>query len=306
MQMILVLFLVSIGAFMLIHLVPGDPARITLGLRAPPSTVTRLDRQLGLDQPLLAQYWVFISHAVTSFNFGTSFQTQQPVGSEIIQRAGASLLLVSMSLLFSVIVAVPLGIIAAVRRRTPVDNAIQVVPTLTMVMPSFWLALLLVQVFSLRLGLLPTSGYGSTFPQHLQSLVLPAVTMALGLFPVLVRLLRSSVIEQMQSEYIEAARVRGLSEARVMLKHVLRNSAVSTVTILGLLAGLLLSATVIVEQIFSVPGLGSLMVSAVGARDFPVVSALVLLFGAAVLIASLVTDLTYALLDPRVRLGARE
>jgi peptide/nickel transport system permease protein len=305
MQMILVLLLVSIGAFMLIHLVPGDPAQVTLGLRAPPAQIARLDRQLGLDKPLLTQYWRFISHAVTSFNFGTSFQTQQPVGSEIIQRAGASLLLVAMSLLFSVIMAVPLGIIAAVRRRTPVDNAIQVVPTLTMVMPSFWLALLLAQVFSLRLGLLPTSGYGSTFPQHLRSLVLPAATMALGLFPVLVRLLRSSVIEQMQSEYIEAARARGLSNARVILKHVLRNSAVSTVTILGLLAGLLLSATVIVEQIFSIPGLGSLMVSAVGARDFPVVSALVLLFGAAVLIASLLTDLAYALLDPRVRLGAR-
>jgi peptide/nickel transport system permease protein len=306
MQMIVVLLLVSVAAFMLIHLVPGNPARVTLGVRASPSTVARLDHQLGLDQPLLIQYWHFISRAVTSFNFGTSFQTQQPVGSEIIQRSGASLLLISMSLLFSVIMAVPLGIIAAIRRRTPVDNAIQIVPTLTMVMPSFWLALLLVQVLSLRLGLLPTSGYGSTFPQHLQSLVLPAVTMALGLFPVLVRLLRSSVIEQMQSEYIEAARARGLSEARVMVKHVLRNSAVSTVTILGLLAGLLLSATVIVEQIFSIPGLGSLMVSAVGARDFPVVSALVLLFGAAVLIASLVTDLTYALLDPRVRLGARE
>lgn len=306
MQMIVVLLLVSIAAFMLIHLVPGNPARVTLGVRASPGTVARLDHQLGLDQPLLIQYWHFISRGVTSFNFGTSFQTQQPVGSEIIQRSGASLLLISMSLLFSVIMAVPLGIIAAVRRRTPVDNAIQIVPTLTMVMPSFWLALLLVQVLSLRLGLLPTSGYGSTFAQHLQSLVLPAVTMALGLFPVLVRLLRSSVIEQMQSEYIEAARARGLSEARVMVKHVLRNSAVSTVTILGLLAGLLLSATVIVEQIFSIPGLGSLMVSAVGARDFPVVSALVLLFGAAVLIASLVTDLTYALLDPRVRLGARE
>ena len=303
MQMILVLILVSLGAFMLIHLVPGNPARVALGLRASPGAVTKLDRQLGLDQPLIIQYWHFITRAVTSFNFGTSFQTQQPVGSEIIQRAGPSLLLVAMALTFSVLMAVPLGIIAAVRRRTRVDNAIQIVPTLTMVMPSFWLALLLVELFSLRLGLLPTSGYGSTFPQHLQSLILPSATMALGLFPVLVRLLRSSVIEQMQSEYIEAARARGLSETRVMLKHVLRNSVVSTVTILGLLAGLLLSATVIVEQIFSIPGLGSLMVSAVGARDFPVVSALVLVFGAAVLIANLLTDLAYALLDPRVRLG---
>jgi peptide/nickel transport system permease protein len=301
-QMIPVLILVSIGAFAMIHLVPGDPARLKIGLQGTPQQVAVVHRELGLDQPILTQYWHFMSRAVGSFDFGTSFETSQPVGTEIGQRVGASLLLVGMSLLFSLLVAVPLGIIAAMRKRTAVDKAIQVLPTLTMVMPSFWLALLLVELFSLRLRLLPTSGYGNSFPEHLRSLVLPAVTMALGLFPVLVRLLRSSVIETMQSEHIEAARARGLGETRVMVKHVLRNSVISTVTVLGLLAGLLLSATVIVEQIFSIPGLGSLLVSSVGRRDLPVVSALVLLFGAAVLIASLITDLTYALLDPRIRL----
>lgn len=301
-QMIPVLILVSIGAFAMIHLVPGDPARVKLGLQASSAQVEQAHQQLGLDEPILTQYWHFISRAVGSFDFGTSFETSQPVSQEIGQRAGASLLLVALSLLFSLIAAVPLGIIAAVRKRTAVDKAIQVLPTLTMVMPSFWLALLLVELFSLRLQLLPTSGYGNSLPQHLRSLVLPAVTMALGLFPVLVRLLRSSVIDTMQSEHVEAARARGLSETRVMVKHVLRNSVISTVTILGLLAGLLLSATVIVEQIFSIPGLGSLLVTSVGRRDFPVVSALVLLFGAAVLVASLITDLAYALLDPRVRL----
>jgi peptide/nickel transport system permease protein len=305
-QMIPVLLLVSIGAFALIHLVPGDPARVELGLLASPSTVARVHHQLGLDDPILTQYWHFISRAVSSFNFGISYQTQQPVSTVIGERVGASLLLVGMTLLLSMIMALPLGVIAAMRRGTRVDNAIQLVPTFTMVMPSFWLALLLIEVFSIRLGLFPTSGYGTTFPEHLHSLVLPAITMALGLFPVLVRLLRSSVIEQMQSEHVEAARARGLGEGRVMLKHVLRNSAISSVTVLGLLAGLLLSFTVVVEQIFSIPGLGSLLVSSVGARDFPVVSALVLLFGAAVLIASLVTDLVYAMLDPRVRLEARE
>lgn len=301
-QMLLVLLIVSIGAFAMIHLVPGDPARVKLGLRASPQQVARVHRELGLDDPILVQYWHFISRAVASFDFGTSFQTSQPVGTEIGERAGASLSLVGLSLLFSLLMAVPLGIVAAIRRRTRVDQAIQVLPTLTMVMPSFWLALLLVEVFSLRLGLLPTSGYGKTFPDHLRSLVLPALTMALGLFPVLVRLLRSNVIETMQREYTEAARARGLSELRVMVKHVLRNSVISTVTVLGLLAGLLLSGTVIVEQIFAIPGLGSLLVSSVGARDLPVVSALVLLFGAAVLVASLATDLAYAALDPRVRL----
>lgn len=301
-QMVPVLILVSIGAFVMIHLVPGDPARVSLGVLATPEQVAALHQQLGLDDSLLTQYWSFVSGAVGSFDFGTSFETSQPVSEEIGSRVGPSLLLVGMALLFSVIVAVPLGIVAAVRRHTRVDKAIQILPTLTMVMPSFWLALLLVQVFSLRLGLLPTSGYGDTFPEHLRSLVLPAVTLALGLFPVLVRLLRSSVIETLGSEHVEAARARGLGETRVLLKHVLRNSAISVVTILGLLAGVLFSATVIVEQIFSIPGLGSLLVSAVGRRDLPVVSALVLLFGAVVLVLSLLTDLVYAWLDPRVRL----
>src|SRR5581483_10674752 len=179
--MIPVLLLVSIGAFAMIHLVPGDPARIRLGLEATPARVARIHREMGLDQPILTQYWHFISRAVGSFDFGTSFETSQPVSTEIGQRVGASLLLVGMSLLFSLLMAVPLGIIAAVRRRTVVDKAIQVLPTLTMVMPSFWLALLLVELFSLRLRLLPTSGYGASFPEHLKSLVLPAVTMALGL-----------------------------------------------------------------------------------------------------------------------------
>jgi peptide/nickel transport system permease protein len=300
-EIIPVVVLVSIATFVLIHLVPGDPARLNLRLSATPEQVEKRRVELGLDQPLPTQYWNFVSGAAT-LDFGRSIDTGEDVRKLIIRRAGPSLLLVAYSLVICILIAVPLATLAAVRRGTWVDQAIRLASTVTFVMPAFWLALLLIMVVSLRMGVLPSSGYGETFPAHVESLTLPAVTMGLGLSPLLLRLLRSSVIETMQTEYVEAARVRGLSEARVMCRHVLRTSLMSTVTLLGILLGVLLSATVIVEQIFSIPGLGSLLVLAVDARDIPVVQALALLFGLAVPVASLLTDLVYASLDPRVRL----
>jgi peptide/nickel transport system permease protein len=299
--MVPVVLLVSTLAFVLIHLVPGDPARQNLPRQATQAQVDQRRAELGLDRPLPAQYFAFLGGALTG-DFGQSIGSREDVRSLIARRAGPSALLVAYALLVSVLLAFPLAIVAAMKRETWVDRTIQVVPTFTFVMPPFWLALLLITVFSLQLGLFPTSGYGDTFPEHVQSLTLPAVTMGLFLFPILVRLLRSGVIETMKMEYVEAARARGLSETRVMLKHVLRNSVISTVTILGFLLAVLLSATVIVEQIFSIPGLGSLLVSSVNGRDYPVVQALTLLFGLAVPVASLMTDLAYAALDPRVRL----
>jgi peptide/nickel transport system permease protein len=257
--------------------------------------------QLGLDRPLVRQYGDFISGAVT-FEFGRSMATGESVGSLVARRAIPSFLLVGYSLVLTVLISVPLATLAAVRRGRWIDQAIRAISTVTFVMPWFWLALLLIIVFSLRLKLLPTSGYGDTITQHLIRLTLPALTMALALAPVMMRLLRSTMIETMQSEYIEAARARGLRESRVMFKHVLRNSATSSVTLLGILLGVLLSATVLVEQIFAIPGLGSLLVSAVRARDFPVVQALTLVFGTAMVVSSLLADLAYAALDPRVRL----
>jgi len=174
--------------------------------------------------------------------------------------------------------------------------------TVTFVMPSFWLGLMLLLVVSVQLGLLPTSGYGETPFEHLQSLTLPALTVALALSPVLLRQLRASLIETMGMDYVEAARVRGLSERRVIFKHVMRNSLTSTLTFIGLAAGVLLSQTVIIENVFSIPGLGALLVDSVTGRDFPVIQALTLLFGAAVVLISITVDIGYALLDPRVRL----
>ncbi len=300
-DMIPVLICVSIAAFLVIHLVPGDPARQLLGFSASPRAVAALDHRLGLDRPLPAQYWDFLSGAF-HFDFGRSLQSRESVSELIARRAVPSLLLVAYTLVLTVVIAVPLATIAAVRRNGLVDQAIRMLTTITFVMPGFWLGLLLIEVVSLQLGLLPTSGYGDTPAEHLKSLTLPALTTALALAPLVLRQLRSSMIETLNAEYVEAARVRGLGPLRIMLKHVLRNSVISSVTLLGIIAGVLLSLNVIIENVFSIPGLGTLLVSAVDQRDFPIVQALTLVFGLAVVLASLLTDLFYAGLDPRVRL----
>lgn len=300
-EMVPVLLLMTIGAFLLIHLVPGNPARLSLPATATPEQIEQRSEQLGLNDPLLAQYWDFISGAV-EFDFGTSTSSDESVGTLISRRIAPSFLLVGYSILIMLVIAVPLGTLAALRKDSLIDQIIRLVSTVTFVMPSFWLAILLIILVSVQLGLLPTSGYGDTFAEHIEGLTLPAITMGLALWGLMMRLLRSAMIETMQKEYIEAARARGLGEGRVMFKHVLRNSLTSSIAVLGLLLGVLLSATVLVEQVFAIPGLGSLLVSAVGARDFPVVQALTLLFGAVMVVSSLLADLFLALLDPRVRI----
>jgi peptide/nickel transport system permease protein len=300
-DMIPVLLGVSIASFLVIHLVPGDPARVLLGVNATPGAVAGLRHQLGLDRPLPTQYWDYITDAVR-LDFGMPVKGSDSVAELIGRRLQPSFFLAAYTVLLTVLIAVPLATIAAARRNGLVDQAIRLLSTLTFVMPAFWLGLLLIEVVSLQLGLLPTSGYGDTMVEHAESLTLPALTTALWLAPLVLRQLRSNMIEVMQAEYVEAARSRGLSPARVMLKHVLRNSVMSTVTLLGIIGGVMLSLIVVVENVFAIPGLGSLLVSSVDSRDFPVVQALTLLFGLVVVLSSLVTDVIYAILDPRVRL----
>jgi peptide/nickel transport system permease protein len=224
------------------------------------------------------------------------------VSSLIGPRVVPTLLLTVYAVVVSILIAVPLGVASALRRNRFLDHAIRLLTMVTFGMPSFWLGLLLVLVFSLHLGWVPTSGYGETALDHVHGLTLPGVTVGLFLAPMLLRTLRSSVLETMSSEFIDAARARGLSERRVVLKHVLRASLISTITVLGLNVGILLSGAVVVENVFAIPGLGTLLIQAVSARDFPLIQALALIFGAVVLLANFLTDLSYAILDPRVQL----
>jgi peptide/nickel transport system permease protein len=300
-QAIPVLIGITLASFLLIHLVPGDPARIILGARATPQAIADLNHELGLDRSLLAQYASFVGGAV-HLDFGDSIKQNTAIGPLLGSRVGVTLFLLIYAVIISIVVAVPLAIVSALRRNRPADHAIRLFSMVTFAMPSFLLGLLLILFFSLKLGWLPTAGYGDTFPEHVKSLTLPAITVGLYLAPILLRTLRVGIIETLGTEFVEAARARGLSERRVVLKHVLRNSLISTVTVLGLNVGFLLSGLVIIENVFALPGMGSELVNAILARDYPMVQALTLIFGVAVVMINLLTDLLYAQLDPRVRL----
>jgi peptide/nickel transport system permease protein len=300
-QAVPVLLGITVASFLLIHLVPGEPARIELGARAPASEVFALRRQLGLDRSLPDQYWKFLS-GIVSFNFGESLALHQAVGGIIRAKIGVTAWLMLYSLVLSMVLTIPLGVLAAVKRERGIDHVIRVVGMTFFVMPTFWLGLLLSLIFGLVLGVLPTSGYTEGFVGELRSLTLPALALSLAMAPLFVRSLRASVIQALDMGYVEAARARGFSERRVLFRHVLRNASISTVTLVGLTIGGLLSGALIVENVFALPGLGPQLVSAVSARDYPMVQALVVVLATGVVVINLLTDLTYAVIDPRVRL----
>jgi peptide/nickel transport system permease protein len=301
---LVVLFGLLVATFFLIHLVPGDPVKAALAGRASPDAIARARHQLDLDRPLLTQFWLYLSHTVQG-HFGTSFSFSSSVGQIIGERIGPSAALIAYGMVLSLVIGVPLAIVAALRPNGWLDNTIRVGTTLTFAMPAFWLGLMLALIFGLELKWFPVSGYSGGIGGILRTLTLPALALGLSLATVVVRTLRSSLLEVLQSEYIEAARSRGLSELRVVGRHALRNSFMSTLTILSVNIGFLIGGTVVLEQVFQIPGVGSLLVDAVKQRDFQVIQGLALIAGAAVVLASLAADLTQAVLDPRVRLAGR-
>ncbi|QIG48870.1 ABC transporter permease [Nordella sp. HKS 07] len=299
-QSIPVLIVITLAAFSVIHLVPGDPARVMLGSRATDEAIAVLRTQLGLDKPLVTQYLDFLRNALR-LDFGESLFQRAAIGPIVAARAVHSLALVTYAILISLVIAVPLALLSAVRRNLMADHVVRALSTLAFCMPSFWTALLLVLLFSIRLKFFPTSGLGEGLTGYMASLTLPAVSIALYLTPILLRSLRASIIQTLTAEFVEAARARGFSEGRVLFKHVLRNSLIAMLTILGVNVGYLISGAVVIENVFSIPGLGSLMVAAIVQRDYPVIVALTLVFGVVVVAANFLVDVCYAILDPRIR-----
>ncbi|HEY7195610.1 MAG TPA: ABC transporter permease [Gaiellaceae bacterium] len=293
---------ITLVAFVLIHAVPGDPIRIMLGGKAPPERIAEVKHELGIDRPLPTQYLAFIG-GVAHGDFGESIILRRPVSSVLGERLGPSLFLLVYATLIAIVLALPLGIISALRRNRLADHTIRVVTLVGFAMPAFWLGLLLIRKLSLDLGLFPVSGYGEGFFDHLYHLTLPAFTVGVFLAAMLVRSLRSSLTDVLATEYIEAARARGASESRVVLKHGLRNSLISTVTVLAVNLGWLISSAVVIEKVFDIPGLGQLLVDSIYTRDFPTIQALTLVFGLIVIGINLLADFSYALIDPRVRLA---
>ena len=304
-QSIPVLFLVTLGAFAIIVLVPGDPAQHMLGYNATPESLRILREQLGLDRSVTQQFWDFF-RGIAVGDFGESILKKEAVRTVVAERSIVSLVLLGYAVAIALLVSLPIAIVSALKRNRWPDHLLRLVSMVTFAMPSFWLGLLLALWFGLNLGWFPVGGYKDV---HLFSVIhtltLPAATVGLYLAPLLARSLRSSLIEELDKDYVDAARARGFRESRVIGKHVLRNSLISTVTVLSLNVGYFLSGTVIVENVFAIPGLGTLIVDAVMQRDYPLIQALTLFFGIAVIATNLLADLTYAALDPRIRLSGK-
>jgi ABC-type dipeptide/oligopeptide/nickel transport system permease component len=290
-----VLIGVATLVFALIHLVPGDPAQAMLGDSASQEEVDALRHALGLDRPLLEQYGAFMA-GIAKGDLGSSFRYGTPVTREIQDRLWRTLQLAAAAMAVAILFAVPLGILAAVFRGTAIDHASMTLALIGISMPNFWLGPLLAILFAVRLGLLPVAGTGS-----LAHLVLPAVTLGAALAAILARMTRASLLEELRELYVVAARARGLSRARAILRHAFRNSLIPVVTIIGLQFGAVLTGTIITETIFAWPGVGRLLIQAITFRDYPLVQGCILFISFTYVLMNLLTDLSYGLLDPRIR-----
>jgi peptide/nickel transport system permease protein len=300
-QLVPIVLGVTVLVFFLIHLVPGDPAKTILGNHATPQKVALLHHEWGLDKPLPVQYWKFLGRMVRG-DLGSSLFYSVPAGRLVVQRLPPTLWLIGLGTLFSVLIAVPLAALAATKRDRLPDQIVRAVPLVGLGFPQFWLGIMLLLAFGLHLGRgFPVGGYGTGVLGHLHSMFLPALTVALAIAPLLVRSLRASLLEVFESDYVTTARSKGLSGGRVLVRHALRNAVISTVSVLGVNIGFLVGGTLVIEQVFALPGIGQLMINSIFQRDFPVVQAVTLVFAIMVVLVYLFTDVVHALLDPRVR-----
>jgi len=293
-QAIPVLFGVSLAVFLMIHLIPGDPAALIAGADATQADIENVRQSLGLDRPLPAQYVSFVTHALSG-DFGNSFRTGRPVLEEIMPRYANTVALGAIALAIAVLIGMASGIVSAVRRHTIFDNAALLLSLAGVSMPTFFLGLLLMLIFSVWLGWLPLSGKDSWLHY-----ILPAITLGTASVAIISRVMHASLIEVLNEDYVRTARAKGQREALVIWRHAVRNALIPVVTVAGLQLGYLLGGAVVTETVFAWPGLGRLLVQSILARDFPVVQAAVLLLAVTFVAINLLTDLIYGLLDPRI------
>ncbi len=302
-QTIPVLILVSVLVFAMIRAIPGDPAVVLLGPNASADQIARLRIQMGLDQPVYTQYLIWLGNLARG-DMGESFLNGFPVSDLISQKLPATIQLASAALLSAIVISIPLGALAAMKRGSWLDHLISVYTSLGLGVPNFWLAMLLVLLFSLTLKLLPPSGYVSITENPvagLKAIILPTVTEALYLSAIFTRFVRSSMLETMQQEYVRTAYAKGLARSSVVWRHILKNALIPVVTVFGIQFGGLLGGTVIVESIFNWPGVGRLLITSILSRDYSVVQAVTLMAVVVYMLVNLATDLVYGVLDPRIR-----
>jgi ABC-type dipeptide/oligopeptide/nickel transport system permease component len=291
------IWLVLTMVFFLIHIVPGDPVEQMLGEGAAPGQVAQLRHSLGLDQPLYVQYARYLADVIRG-NLGQSFKFGAPVRSVIFERYPATLQLAFLALFVCATIAIPAGVVAAYRRGSNADRSIGVFTLLGLAVPNFALGPLLITLFSIKLGWLPVSGRGGVL-----NYILPAATLGAALAAILTRMVRSSMLEELSSDYVRTARAKGLPTSAVLLRHALRNALIPIITILGLQFGTLLAGTIVTETIFSWPGIGRLTVMAISSRDYPLLQGCILVIALSYVLVNLLTDVLYAVIDPRVRLS---
>jgi peptide/nickel transport system permease protein len=300
-QLVPVLVGISIITFALIRAIPGDPARILLGTKSTPEAIARIRAQFGLDEPLWLQYVYFIKN-VFNGEMGTSILYRVDVLRLIGERVAPTLFLVIGSVLLAMLIAVPLAALAARNRGRPIDHAIRLISTAGLGFPAFWLGIMLIIVLSIKLDLFPVSGYGDTWADRLHHMVLPCLTVALALSAVLTRNLRASLLAELVSDHAMAARARGLPEGMVFWRHVLPNSLVPSINIVAINMGWLIGGSVVVESVFSLPGLGQLLVRGIFTRDYMVVQGVAMAFACATVLINFLADILMAAADPRIKI----
>lgn len=302
-MLIPVLIGITVVVFVLIKLIPGDPAVTLLGSHVTPQAVKDLHQELGLDRPLPQQYLTFLGHALQG-NLGQSYQFRGvSVDTLVFDNLAPTAWLIVAGSLFAVLISVPLAMLAAGRPGRTADGVIRIIPLVGIGLPSFWVGIMLVLLLGLKWKLLPVSGFGTGIGDHVRHIILPGLTIALIQLPILIRSLRASMLEVLASDYIVTARSKGLSRSRVMFGHALRNASVASITVLGVNIAYLVGSTVAVEKVFALNGVGYVMYQAILGRDLPVVQGVTLIFAVFVVLVNLLTDLAHAALDPRVRLA---
>jgi len=297
-EMFLALLGTSVLVFLMIHMIPGDPALLLTGLEAGPEVVEQMRRELGLDQPLYKQYWSFLVGALHG-DFGTSIRMGVPVLEEILERLPYTMIIAVGGTILATLFGITTGVIAAVNHNRFGDGLVMVVALLAASTPSYWLGLMLMLVFSLFLGWLPSIGVRT--PVHF---VLPIVTLAGQSAGIISRMTRSAMLDVLGQDYVRAARARGQRESVVILRHALKNALIPVLSIVGLRFGNLLAGTVLVESVFAIPGVGRLLVDAVLWRDYPMIQGTMLFVAGVFVVVNTVTDLLYGVVDPRIRVGA--
>jgi ABC-type dipeptide/oligopeptide/nickel transport system permease component len=304
-QAIPVVLLSTVVVFLLLHLVPGDPAIAIAGSDARPDTVAAIRKEMGLDEPLPVQYALWLGRVVRG-DLGRSYTTRLSVADQIAQRIPATLELTLVGLALAIAISIPTGVVAAVRERSGADWLISTFNACAIAIPNFWFGILMILLFGLALGWLPPSGRGDYGREPLTAwkfLVLPALTLALNQSAVLSRFVKSSMLEVLHDDFVRTARAKGLKEWMVIRRHVLRNALVPVATVLGIQFGRLLGGAIVVESVFAWPGVGRLVLQSIGSRDYATVQGVLLLLVLSFIVVNLATDLAYGLLDPRIRLS---